>query len=264
MLYIPSPPPPELSWAAAGGISAACIILGFLLLLWGRNLHRAFLTLVGAAGGLALAGPVAQRFGLNTTIAQVVAIFTLAILGLACAKIIWVLLAGGLLAFSASVVVLVRYLPALSEDARPAFEAAGATLAAWLDGVWNFFSACLETVWKAQPTLLIFAATVGGGLAILIGLLRGRVVTIFMSALAGAAAIIAGGMILCGQVSFKLWQGAWERYYLPAGLVAVLLLIGLVFQYRGALAADRAAAEAQKAQADKGKINRARAAEKEK
>ena len=123
MQEIPLPPLPEINALLAYGISAGGIIVGVIILLWGSRLHRAFLALTGAAVGVAIAYPLAQRFGFDLMVTRILALIILFVVGLLLARIIWAVLAGGVFASIAGLLLSVYYLPAAQESGGAGLQA---------------------------------------------------------------------------------------------------------------------------------------------
>ncbi len=244
MLNIPPPPPLQLPSTTAWGLAGLLVILGALLLLWGRVLSRPFLSALGAAAGTLLAGALARQFGLPVVAADVVAILGLAILGAVAARILWALAGGAFFGLLALGVLMSRTLESLPATSQPAFdEKAAADIQGWLLACKQFFSDGAGTLWANNSATVLWTICLGGGVPLVVLLLLPRLGKIFMTALIGAVGIVGGLMLAVSRLDGSAWPATWSGYVLQAGGCGVLLIFSLVFQYCGDVAAQKAEKE---------------------
>lgn len=235
------PPPLALDSAQAAAWGAGGLVVGVLLLLWGRKLHRVFLGLGAGAAGASFAGEWAtQLSGLDWRLAYAIAAGTAGILGVVMARIVWPVLAGALFAGAAGVTVLACFQPSLPADLKAATAPAGGDLVAWSAAAYVCASAAVQAVWRDHMAVLLGAMCPAGLVPLVIGLFRPRLATIFMTALVGSLSMICGPLVAAQRFWPELWASAWANPHVPAIVAGVMLLIGLLFQYRLAIAADRA------------------------
>jgi len=236
MFGIPGPPSPQWSGPVTCGVAGGCLLLGLAMLLWGRTYARAVVCIAGIAGGLALAGPVAQRFDLHPTLVRVVGMVTLGLVGLVLARLTWALLAGALFGLAAECILLGR----MSADQRPAFEAWwDGSLAGWAGGLLKFSMDAFVALWNDSQVVVLVAVGCAFVLPVIVALLRDRLARVFMTSLLGAAAAVLGPIFAAAGLGEALWSGIWRRWYVPAAVAAALMMFGLIHQYRGAMRADR-------------------------
>jgi hypothetical protein len=232
MMSLPIPPLGIGVPEAVGGV-----VLGAVLLLWGRKVHRAVAGLGAAGGGVVLGAPVAhQMTGLDLLVAQVIAGGTLGLVGAVAARIVWAVLAGAIFATAAGGAVLLAY-PACW-PASPEVPAAGASIYAWAVAASNVVRSALASVWNEHQGMLLLATCPAGLAPLVVALFRPRLAAVFVTTLLGSACMVVGGLIVAGKFSLNLWVSAWANPHVPAIVAAALLVIGLIFQFRAAKAAD--------------------------
>ncbi|MDY6914661.1 MAG: hypothetical protein SVT52_09440 [Planctomycetota bacterium] len=243
MFDITLPPPPECGVALLLGLAAGAVLLGAVGLLAGLKVGRVFAALAGGGLGFLLIGQPARRLGTNALALQTAFGVAIGLLCLVVAKLIWALLAATLAASAAGVAAIGHLLPKVAQGDRPAFQFEGTTFTEWLAALWAFGCDAVTVVWRQNsPTLLMFICP--AAMAVLItGLLRLRLATVFMTSLLGAAAIVAGLGLAGISLQPTLWDGLWRRWYIPVGAAAVAMLIGMVHQYRHALAEEKESVE---------------------
>lgn len=239
MIAVAVPPAPEINWAATLGLSAGAIVVGLAALLWGRVIGRAMLMLAGAVGGFALSAhilpyapnyPMLVKFGCTAG---------LAIVGLALARLIWAILGSSLFSGIACAALLGKPLLKLWKDVKPTFDSLAASGQMPTQEQVTTLSKAADAATQ-NVTLMVWLSILFIGLIpLVVGLLRPRLMTIFMTALLGGMAITGG--LLGALIRYKpsVWDAAWAYWPVPLGLTVVLMTVGMVFQYHGALAADK-------------------------
>lgn len=237
MLNIPLPPLPRFeSEAMVYGVAAGAIVLGVALLLWGRHLHRAVLMLAGAGAGFLLAEPLGRLIGAEIDLARAVAMFTAAVLALALARVIWPAIAGAI-CIGVATIVLKDFHGLLTWPNA-------ATWPEWLDAV---RVAAMPDVflWQhhAKEMWIVLGGT--GAVVFVLGVILGRGMAVFMTALIGAVAIGSGVALAVLHRKPEIWPAAWQDLLIPAAVVGGVVLLGIVGQTRGLLAARARRAEAE-------------------
>jgi hypothetical protein len=244
VLNIPPLPPPQLTATTAWGLAGLLVLLGGLLLLWGRVLSRPFLSALGAAAGTILAGSLARQFGLPIVVADVVAILGLAVLGAVTARILWALAGGAFFGLAALGILLSRLLETLPPTSQPAFaEGTAGDLQGWFAACGRFLMDGVGSVWPDHYATVLWTICLGGGVPLVMLLLLPRLGKIFMTALIGAVGIVGGLMLAVSRLDGLAWPATWSGYMIHAGGCVVLLTFSLVFQYCGVVAAQRAEKE---------------------
>jgi len=243
MSEIPAPPLPQLTLALALALGAVSVIIGAVLLLWGRTVNRATLVVLGVYAGLFLAGPLWRKVPANPTVVRIVAALALAMLGLLLARLVWAALAGAICGGAACLIVLARSLPQLSPDARPVFQMADSSFGAYSQAVGQYVWAGTQAVWGQQATLLLVTCCLAAAAPLIISMLWPQLIEILMTGLLGAVGIVAGLTLAGGQISARLFSAVFSKYYVPVALAAALFIVGVVFQYLGVLAIKRADAQ---------------------
>ena len=138
MLAIPYPPQPQLSPAIGIVLGIGLLIVGALLLLWGRLLARAFLVVCGAVSGAALAPAVADQLQVNESLVGLGMIVIFGIVGLLAARVVFAALLAGMTGSAAVLWVLARALAALGPEDRPSFQPLDEGLGAWLAETFDY------------------------------------------------------------------------------------------------------------------------------
>ncbi len=244
---IPIPPSPMLETQLAYGISIIAVIAGLALVLWGRTLHRAFLGLAGAAIGLAAAPYFSEQFHIEILTTRIGCMLVLAIIGIFLARIIWAVFTGAVLAFFGCLVLLRYYLPTLSEESRPVFEAAAESFSQWINEFCLYARSGFEVIWPLHQLVILISLLLVIGLAATVGFMKIKPVSIYCSSFLGAVAIVFGLILAGTQLSSAVWVKSWRFSYVPVALITATVIIGLVFQSRSEAAAAAAREEAEKA-----------------
>jgi len=252
MLNIPLPPLPRFGdETVVYGVAAGAIVLGVALLLWGRHLHRAALMLAGAGAGFLLAEPLGRLIGAELHVARAVAMFTAAIFGLVLARVIWPAIAGAI-CVGVATIVLKDFHGLLTWPNA-------ATWPEWLDAI-RIAAMPDPSLWQdhARETWIVLGPTCA--LVFIIGVMLGRGMAIFMTAIIGAVAIGGGVALAVLHRKPEIWPAEWQGALIPAAVVGGLVLLGIIGQTRGLLAARARQAEAE-SEKQKGETPAARSAE---
>jgi len=228
-------------WSTLGttwlvGAIAAGVLVGLVMLLWGRLFHRALLVLLAAGVGLALGGRFGPQIAVSAWLAQLASAVTLGVLALVLARLAWSVLAGLHTSVMAVVVVAVWVL--------------GVSLAATQPATGTGPAEYLRTVQQDARALWANHALAANLTAILAGLsgavaafLLPRATVICMTSVLGAALLLtAGGLIVATWFPDLLADPLASNRTVLAGLIGGVLLLGLLFQMIGEIRARRKAA----------------------
>ena len=223
---------PLAAVAAAGG---ACLLLGAVLVVWGRKAARVVLMLVGAGAGVGGALTVLPHIPYkNAWVVGAAGGFTGAVVVFLVARLIWALvLAGtGFLAGAGGVIWLVGdavdHAPTWSEYT-------------WTNGLelcrcvveyaWRWLSA----TWAYSPVALVLAAGLPALAAIVLAVWVREVMLIVVTGVVGALAMVCGAGVLAWLIRPE-WAGNWlERVHVPLAAAGVLALGGIVVQVHALL-----------------------------
>ena len=239
MFAIPPPPLPQYPDSLALGVAGPSVVVGVLLLLWGRSIHRALLCGVGMIAGLVLAVPAAERFGINLTAARLTGAIVLGLLGLIMARPVWAGLAAVLFGSLAECVLLWRYVCEFSQESRPVFETASTTFTGWVLGAVQYHLHWTWMMWQYKPALVLGVVCPAVLLPLVISIIRDRMVRIVMTSLLGGGGAVFGTIFAIVQLQQSFWPVIWTHWYVPCAIVIGLGITGIVLQYRGALREDK-------------------------
>jgi hypothetical protein len=246
------PLPPGLTLEWTWGLALSGIVLGPLLILWGRVLSRPVLALAGVGIGLVLAPSLARQFGIDPTLAAVLVAVIFAAVGAVAARLIWALTGGALVATVALWTLLAYCLAALPPKEQPLFPKGLDTLEPWLIACWHFGLAGLRALWTVHSERILWTLCLGGGLPLVVLLLLPRFGKIFMTALLGSLLLTGGFLLAATSLRRAIWPSAWSDYLLYGGIILAMMMFSLVFQYIGAVTAAKAKAAKDKEQAGQG------------
>ncbi len=224
-----------LVWIAAGAVS-----FGAILLMWGRLLHRAIVILIGSGTGLLLGGIVVARLNVDARLVYFALAAVGGLAGLVGARIFWALLAGCVFAVVPAAILLGEFLLLGGGASTKVLDAIkdAQDLPAWLEAIGSAGFLCLKHFADKNPTALLVVG-VPFVIAILIAMLRPRLGAIFMTALLGGLALTAGAAIVTVKIRPSLWPTGWRYWQVPVAAAGFAALVGLIFQYRGAIRSDR-------------------------
>lgn len=242
---IPSPPPPALPAEISFPVAGAAFLVGLLLVLWGRKLHRPFLVLVGAGAGFLVAPLLTAQLGMaqHENAVRFVAVFALAILGLVLARVLWALLAGALGTLAAAAGISYR-MASLVLEHRPAdFQWPAQGLEEWASSVCQYFAAWIAALVQVLPPMMFVFAAACVAVPLLIVLVWPRLGVIVMTSLVGAGLAVAGVCLAGVQARADLWATLGGHWPVLAAAAGVLMLLGWVVQGRSALKQAKARRE---------------------
>ena len=109
-----------------------------------------------------------------------------------------------------------------------------------------------EKMWADQAGIMILVMAPAGLIPLMIGLWRQRFITIVMTSLIGAIAVVGGVIVAIVQSDPTRWPKAWSGLMIPLCVIGGLWVCGVVMQYSFVLAAARKkrAKEVARAQTD--------------
>jgi len=225
MQAIPLPPAPQLDAAMAYGLAGGAVLVGLLFTFFGCRLHYLLAAAVGAGAGFALTPVVQRHLDINPAYVQIaVVLITAAVLAIA-SRVTWAVAAGALGVAVAATVLLLNQAAKIPEEASQ-------SLTAWWQCVAPamFDLEVLKEIWHQQQGLVLLAVFPAGVLPLLLGIFFNRAVITLMTALIGAAAIVAGLVVGLAQLNGMLWPKIWTDVAILALAAAVIMLIGAVCQ----------------------------------
>ena len=229
-------PPGWVLLAMLGG----CLLLGVVLLLWGRILGRAYLGLCGAAVGVGVGGWLRAGVSRHPAAICVAGAAAIGILCMILARLVWGLLAGMLFGAATFAFLAAHYSPKVPEKMLPAFAPAAEIVQAYQEAGQAFLVKWMEILWNQSSVVLAGGLFLSVGIPLLICLIRPRLGTIFMTSLIGAAKIVFAAILVVALL-LRSWLPNVQRvWYVPGAVAGVLLVFGMVFQYVRAFAAEKA------------------------
>ncbi len=234
------PPPPPLSFPplATWGVAAGVLLIGVVLVLSGRRVARLAAALVGVGIGVLLAGPLAGAMGIRFLWAALLLAVVLGLLAIVLARLIWALTAAGLLVAGVLLIMLKVVYADMPESWRPAFPEFE-SLAGWSVATGRFLLATLESLWELYAMPLVVIGALAALAALLMVLVRPRLGKIVLTATLGGGAIVVAVGIATGELAGDAAQWFWMNPWITGGIVALLTAVGVLLQYRGALADER-------------------------
>lgn len=239
MPAIPFPPPaPNLSPAVAYAGAALAVMMGLVLLVWGRLAHRGFLVLLAAGLGLLTGRWLAPVIGVRALLAELVVGVSFGLLAAALARAVWAVLIGALAAALAAAAVVIYYLSP-GGWAVPTSQAAIAGLGTYGESVAAAVQQWVLSAWQAQGTVLTAATCAAGLVFLAVGMFLPRAVAVFMSCLVGALLLAAGLAVAAAQVRPEWWTAAWRHLRVWSLVAAGVVLLGIVIQTVGAVRAGK-------------------------
>ncbi|MFP4054738.1 MAG: hypothetical protein ACLFV7_12825 [Phycisphaerae bacterium] len=226
------------------GSLAGAILVGALLLVFGRVVHRGALAVVGIALGVLLGPVVAAAAGVDVLIARVAMAGVLGTLGVVAARLVWVLGLAALAVGLTAVGVVLHHMQWIPLSDLPEFRSDLAeTWPGFLLATWHYLYGTGLEVYQRQGVVLGSSAVAAGVAAGVTGLLLPTCCTVFMTSLVGALVVVAGA-----QGAFLASAGqpvpeAMGRPIIALSSIVVLAAAGWVVQ---GIAARKAARKAKK------------------
>ena len=252
---IPFPHVPELSDSIAYASAAASIIIGLMLVGWGRLWSRPLVGLAGVGAGLLCGDLLADAMKVDSGVAKAAVASIFGVLGFVAAPFIWAGMAGSLCASVAGGFLAENFLATLPGQVPEVVEpAGGATLAHWAESLAVFAGNVNGEMWRSRAATMVLVMAPAGLIPVMIGLWKQRFITIVMTSLIGATAVVSGAIVAIVQSDPTRWPTAWSGLLIPLCIVGGLWVCGVAVQYNFAMAAARKkkAKEAARAQSDGG------------
>jgi len=240
LAQVPASPVLALGAYGGAGIALGAAAVGAALLLWGRYAGRPVFAAIAAAAGW-WAGPfVAEAVRVDELAGCISLAVAGCILGALATPVLWAAAAGAAVGGAALYLGVFQHQPDLAAKA-PAFVVKdGQFDLAGYCGAWAaHLLKCFSAAWKNESNKVIAIAGLAGGPPIIVGVMRLRLVTIIMSALCGAAAVVSGVCVAVGLLIPSAAAPLREHWFVPAGAGAMLAAVGVLVQYRRALKADK-------------------------
>jgi hypothetical protein len=233
------------------GSLVGAILVGALLLVFGRMVHRGVLAVAGIGLGVLLGPMVAASVGVDVLIARVAMAGVLGTLGVVGARLMWVL---GLTALAVSLTgagVVLYHMQWVPLSDLPEFRSDLAeTWPGFLLATWHYLHGIGLQVYHRNAMVLGSSAVAVGVAAGVVGLLLPTCCTVFMTALLGALVVIAAaqGAFLAG--AGHAVPEAMGRPIIALSSIVVLAAAGWVVQGIGAHKAARKAKKKKEKQAE--------------
>ncbi len=229
---VPTTMPAFLTGPAEPYVAIGAVVVGAVLLLWGRVASRVLVILLAGAVGYQLASAYAPQINLRPLLGGLGGAVIGAALGLILARLAWAIALGLVLAAVGAAVAMTQ--PALSAAATQAAQTAATRAAEGTE-----FAEVLRRLLDLNRqsgglTALPVAGIVGGLFGLVVGLVVGlvlpRVTVIFMSSLLGATLLTAGGLRAAALLQPDLEARLQSQPTVLGGIAATAFLIGLLYQ----------------------------------
>jgi len=248
---------PELSDSIAYIASAVSIVIGLMLLGWGRLWSRPLVGVIGVGAGFLCGDLLAVSVDVDSGVAKAAAGSVFGVFGFVAAPFIWAFLAGSLCSLVAGGFLAENYVSGLAaqfpEQVPEVVEpAGGATLTLWMHDVVRVLGNVNADMWAKQAVTMVLVLAPIGLIPTMIGLWKPRFITIVMTSLTGAIVVVSGSVVALVQADPTRWPKAWSGLLIPLGIAGGLWVCGMAVQYSFALAAVRKkkAKEVARAKAD--------------
>ena len=237
---IPFPHLPELSDSVAYISSVTSIIIGLMLLGWGRLWSRTTVGLIGVGAGLLCGDLLSDSLKVDPGVAKAAVGSISGVLGFVAAPFIWAGLAGCLCSLVAGGFMADSFLASLSGKVPPVVEpAGGVTLAHWAESLTVYIGDVNAEMWREQAITMMLVLAPVGLIPTMIGLWKPRFITIVMTSLTGAIVVVSGAAIALVQSDPTRWPTAWSGVLIPLYTIGALWVCGIAVQYGFAMAATR-------------------------
>jgi len=163
------------------------------------------------------------------------------VLGFLAERVLWGLLAGGVItAVVLSVLLYIPPAPETNPTPPPLAEFAPADpgTGAYFTEAARHFAVTFDAHWNSESVMLALAGGIPLVLGLVLGIARPRFIRILMSSLVGACAVVVGVVLALTQMLDWMWGWAWGQWYIPVAVVLVMAAVGTVAQERACLRFD--------------------------
>ena len=247
---IPFPHLPELSDSVAYILAGVSIVIGLMLLGWGRLWSRPTVGLIGVGAGFLCGDLLSEAVKVDTGLAKAAVGSILGVLGFVAAPFIWAGLAGSLCASVAGGFLAADFVAEVGLKVDP--PVGGFTPELWAEWFAVFAGDVSAEMWQERAAIMLLVMAPAGLIPTMIGLWKPRLITIVMTSLTGAIVVVSGSVIALVQSDPTRWPTAWPGLLIPLGIIGGLWVCGMAVQCGFAMAATRKkkAKEVARAQAD--------------
>jgi len=225
----------QIAYIAAGSALGA----GLLLVLCGRVISRLTVGLVGAGIGLLSGGALSGSMNIDDTVARAALASIFGVLGFVAAPFFWALFAGGVCASVAGGILGWVFLNQPKELVEVTPPAGGYSPEAWLEWFKVFSQEVGGAMWDKWTGIVLLVLVPSALIPLILGFWKQRFITIVMTSLVGALAVVGGALLGIAHSDPKYWPDEWSGLVIPLYIVGGLWVCGIAVQYSFAMAAAR-------------------------
>ncbi|MCP4375249.1 MAG: hypothetical protein GY794_03590 [bacterium] len=237
---IPFSPIPDLADNVAYISAVVSVVVGLLLLGWGRLWSRPVVGLLGAGLGVLCGDMISEGMEVDTTVSRVAGGSIFGVLGFVAAPFFWAALAGSLCSSIGGGFLAESFLASLPGDVPEVVEpAGGASLSLWAEAFANYADNISVAMWEKQAATMILVMAPLGLIPAMIGFWKPQFITVVMTSLVGAIAVVGGATIAMVQSDPARWPDQWSGMLIPLYIVGGLWICGMAMQGSFAMAAKR-------------------------
>jgi hypothetical protein len=245
---IPFPNMPEFADKIVYMSAVGSIIVGLMLVGWGRLWSRPLMGLAGVGVGFVIGDLVSGTMDVDPWVARSAVGSILGVLGFVAAPLFWAVILGALCSSSAGGFLVGKFL--IEEGIKVEAPAGGFTPELWAEWLSVAAGDVSGAMWKERAGVLILVMAPAGLIPLLIGLWRQRFATIVMTSLIGAIAVVGGACVATVQSSPERWPKEWLGLLTPLYIAGGLWFCGMVMQYCFVLASTKKKKAKEAAQAE--------------
>lgn len=238
--FLQIPPPPLPGGATLMLIGAVAVLVGIVLLMWGRVIWRVVSCLTGVGAGVLLGQMVARQMNVPPIAPLAIAVVVLAGVGLVLARLYWAAVLAGVLTLGALLGVLHFGGAIQGSDVPTGFQpAVTMTLQEWGVQTAKTTGQWLQWMYHNRLGPMSIAASLTAVLGLVMGLVRPIFTRIFTTSLLGCGACVLGACLVIGGLKSGFDFGSGVRPWILTGIGGVLCVIGLVYQYLAELRSEK-------------------------
>jgi hypothetical protein len=249
---IPFPNVPEIPGSIAYISAMVSIVVGLLLVGWGRIWSRLLVGLVGAGAGFLIGDLLVSVANLDVDlwVARSAVGSVLGVLGFIAAPFFWAMLAGSLCSSIAGGFLAANFVAEVGLKVNA--PAGGYTAELWAQWLGMFAGDVSGEMWQQKTAVMLLVMAPAGLIPMMIGLWKHRFITIVMTSLIGAVSVVVGAIVAMVQADPTRWPKDWPGLFIPLCIIGGMWLCGGAIQYSFVLAANRKklAREVARAQSD--------------